>query len=808
MKKLFSIIGLLGLLLASPAFADIFAPGGGGGGGSNHNILSSTHSDSTASAGTLGDIIRFNTTWERLGIGSAGQCLVVTAGLPAWGACTAGGAPSGATYITQVADGTLTNEQALGALATGVLFNSTTTGVLSIYVGTTCTNQFVRALSTAAVATCNTVSLTADVTGTLPVGNGGTGITSLGSGVATWLGTPSSANLAAAVTGETGTNALVFGTSPTLDSPLFTTKINVPRVTAFPGSPSTGDVVIVTDDSATGACDSAAGAALTICYWNGSAWVSLGDGNAGGGTTVTAASTFGTDNRVLRSDGTGRGAQSSGCTLSDTDQLTCPGGFIAGVVGTGVYTMLEGTPPGAGTNTGEHNLYFDSSDSRLKSHENGGTVQTYAKTNDTLAAFAATTSTELAGVLSDENGSAGGFMRATSPTITTPTISGAVAWEDGTRQTFNPNGTNAGLNIGSQAGLVGSPQNGDMWYDSTGNKYKCRENGVTVDCISTGAGSGDLTDVVAGTGIAVATPGGPAPTVSWSPSTQVASFTLFDAANASRTITFGLSGATDPVLTVGNDSVDFTTGQLKEAGNDVFTTGSGEINAVTSKATPTTSDLLLIEDAAASNAKKKSTIDQVHAANDARTKTLTNTTIDCEGTGNLCTIPRRYWFPAAGCNNTTAGSIWDLPSASPAVAACVTGTNTQKGVLDFADGSNLSAQITLKLPSTWAGTVDINVKWFSATTTGDVVWQTQTICVADAETDDPSFNTADAFAADTTKGTTNQTNDASDTAITVTGCAAGELLHLKLFRDSAHASDTMAGTARLIGAELIIREAI
>jgi hypothetical protein len=57
------------------------------------------------------------------------------------------------------------------------------------------------------------------VTGTLPVANGGTGITSLGAGVATFLGTPSSANLASAVTDETGTGALVFATSPTLVTP-------------------------------------------------------------------------------------------------------------------------------------------------------------------------------------------------------------------------------------------------------------------------------------------------------------------------------------------------------------------------------------------------------------------------------------------------------------------------------------------------------------------------------------------------------------------------------------------------------------
>jgi len=41
---------------------------------------------------------------------------------------------------------------------------------------------------------------------------------------------------------------------------------------------------------------------------------------------------------------------------------------------------------------------------------------------DKLSFFAATTSEELAGVLSDETGSGGGFVRATSPTIATPTI--------------------------------------------------------------------------------------------------------------------------------------------------------------------------------------------------------------------------------------------------------------------------------------------------------------------------------------------------------------------------------------------------
>jgi hypothetical protein len=52
-----------------------------------------------------------------------------------------------------------------------------------------------------------------------------TGVSGLGAGIATFLATPSSSNLAAAVTDETGTGALTFATSPT-----FTTQITSPTV--------------------------------------------------------------------------------------------------------------------------------------------------------------------------------------------------------------------------------------------------------------------------------------------------------------------------------------------------------------------------------------------------------------------------------------------------------------------------------------------------------------------------------------------------------------------------------------------------
>lgn len=113
--------------------------------------------DALSPTTTKGDIIADDgTDAVRLAVGSDGKVLTAKSseatGL-SWETPTTP-APVGATYIVQTADATLTNEQAMGALATGIVKNTTTTGVQSIaapgtdYLSPTGTENFSNKTST------------------------------------------------------------------------------------------------------------------------------------------------------------------------------------------------------------------------------------------------------------------------------------------------------------------------------------------------------------------------------------------------------------------------------------------------------------------------------------------------------------------------------------------------------------------------------------------------------------------------------------------------------------------------------------
>ena len=112
-------------------------------------------------------------------------------------------------YPTSSLVGTITNAQLAGSIANGKLSNSTVSygGVSLALGGTDATPAFNLA----------------DATG-LPISSG---VSGLAANVATFLGTPSSANLRSALTDETGTGNAVFSASPTLTGTVVAANLDI-----------------------------------------------------------------------------------------------------------------------------------------------------------------------------------------------------------------------------------------------------------------------------------------------------------------------------------------------------------------------------------------------------------------------------------------------------------------------------------------------------------------------------------------------------------------------------------------------------
>jgi hypothetical protein len=213
-------------------------------------------------------------------------------GVTGVGALAAGSLATGFTAVSAPLGGTGQTSYAVG----DILFASTSTA-LSKLAGVAVGNALISG-GVSAAPSYGKIGLATHVSGTLPVANGGTGITSFGAGVTTFLGTPSSANLAAAVTDETGSGALVFATSPSLVTPLL-------------GTPTSGNLANCTfptlNQNTTG---TAAGLSATLAvasggtgqttYTNGQLLIGNTTGN-----TLAKATLTGTANQVVVTNGAG-----------------------------------------------------------------------------------------------------------------------------------------------------------------------------------------------------------------------------------------------------------------------------------------------------------------------------------------------------------------------------------------------------------------------------------------------------------------------------------------------------------------------
>ncbi|MCX7062849.1 MAG: hypothetical protein NTZ11_18430 [Gammaproteobacteria bacterium] len=176
-------------------------------------------------------------------------------------------------------------------LSTPVLGVATATSINKLAITAPATSATLAVADGKTFTASNTLTLTGTDGSTLNVGTGGTlgalARVNAGVGVATWAATPSSDNLRAAMTDETGSGGgLVFATSPTLTTPVLgaatATSINKLAITA----PATSATLAVADGKTFTASNT-----LTLSGTDGST-LAIGTGGTLGSMAYQATSSY------------------------------------------------------------------------------------------------------------------------------------------------------------------------------------------------------------------------------------------------------------------------------------------------------------------------------------------------------------------------------------------------------------------------------------------------------------------------------------------------------------------------------------